>query len=206
MSDVIDTRTNPSPDYPQLLGHPRPLWMLFMTEFWERFAFYSVSWALALYVVAHFFNGNASGQAWAATVFSSYTALIYASSIFGGYVADRIIGYQRSILLGALVMALGLFVVMLPSRDMFLIGLAMVIVGNGLFKPNISTMVGQLYGRDDPRRDRQEGRLRLARRGPGGDDEVALPVEYLVDGLDLDCPQLCPLHPVQRLLDGRMKP
>ncbi len=154
MSDVVDTRTNPSPDYPQLLGHPRPLWMLFMTEFWERFAFYSVSWALALYVVAHFFNGNASGQAWAATVFSSYTALIYASSIFGGYVADRVIGYQRSILLGALVMALGLFVVMLPSRDVFLIGLAMVVVGNGLFKPNISSMVGQLYGRDDPRRDR----------------------------------------------------
>jgi len=69
-------------------------------------------------------------------------------------VADKVIGYQRSILLGALVMGLGLFVVMLPSREIFLVGLAMVIVGNGLFKPNISTMVGQLYGRDDPRRDR----------------------------------------------------
>jgi POT family proton-dependent oligopeptide transporter len=146
--------TSAVPNYPQLLGHPRPLWMLFMTEFWERFAFYSVSWALALYIVAHFYNGDASGQAWAASIFGAYTALIYASSIFGGYVADKIIGYQRSILLGALVMALGLFVVMLPSREIFLVGLAMVIVGNGLFKPNISTMVGQLYGRDDPRRDR----------------------------------------------------
>jgi len=99
------------------LGHPSPLWMLFMTEFWERFAFYSVSWALALYIVAHFYNGDPSGQAWASSIFGAYTALIYASSIFGGYVADKVIGYQRSILIGALVMALGLFVVMLPSEE-----------------------------------------------------------------------------------------
>jgi proton-dependent oligopeptide transporter, POT family len=152
MSQAIETSI--APDYPQMLGHPRPLWMLFMTEFWERFAFYSVSWALALYIVAHFYNGDPAGQAWAAQIFGSYTALIYASSIFGGYVADKIIGYQRSILIGALVMALGLFAVMLPSRDIFLFGLAMVIVGNGLFKPNISSMVGQLYGPNDDRRDR----------------------------------------------------
>ena len=152
MNQAIETSI--APDYPQMLGHPRPLWMLFMTEFWERFAFYSVSWALALYIVAHFYNGDPAGQAWAAQIFGSYTALIYASSIFGGYVADKIIGYQRSILIGALVMALGLFAVMLPSRDIFLFGLAMVIVGNGLFKPNISSMVGQLYGRNDDRRDR----------------------------------------------------
>jgi proton-dependent oligopeptide transporter, POT family len=152
MNQAIETSV--APDYPQMLGHPRPLWMLFMTEFWERFAFYSVSWALALYIVAHFYNGDPAGQAWAAQIFGSYTALIYASSIFGGYVADKIIGYQRSILIGALVMAMGLFAVMLPSRDIFLFGLAMVIVGNGLFKPNISSMVGQLYGPNDDRRDR----------------------------------------------------
>ena len=152
MNQAIETSV--APDYPQMLGHPRPLWMLFMTEFWERFAFYSVSWALALYIVAHFYHGDPAGQAWAAQIFGSYTALIYASSIFGGYVADKIIGYQRSILIGALVMAIGLFAVMLPSRDVFLFGLAMVIVGNGLFKPNISSMVGQLYGPNDDRRDR----------------------------------------------------
>jgi POT family proton-dependent oligopeptide transporter len=152
MNQAIETSF--APDYPQMLGHPRPLWMLFMTEFWERFAFYSVSWALALYIVAHFYNGDPAGQAWAAQIFGSYTALIYASSIFGGYVADKIIGYQRSILIGALVMAMGLFAVMLPSREIFLFGLAMVIVGNGLFKPNISSMVGQLYGPNDDRRDR----------------------------------------------------
>jgi POT family proton-dependent oligopeptide transporter len=142
------------PDYPQTFGHPRPLWMLFMTEFWERFAFYSVSWALALYIVAHFYHGDPAGQVWASKIYGAYTALIYAASIFGGYVADKVIGYQRSILIGAMVMAIGLFVVMLPGKEIFMFGLSMVIVGNGLFKPNISSMVGQLYGLGDERRDR----------------------------------------------------
>jgi proton-dependent oligopeptide transporter, POT family len=143
-----------APDFPQLLGHPRPLWMLFMTEFWERFAFYSVSWSLVFYVVAQFYHGDPSGQAWASTIFGAYTALVYASGIFGGFVADKVIGYQRSILVGALVMGLGLFVMMLPDQNLLLCGLALVIVGNGLFKPNISSMVGQLYGMADERRDR----------------------------------------------------
>ncbi|HEV2681452.1 MAG TPA: oligopeptide:H+ symporter [Rhodanobacter sp.] len=154
MSDKTISAAPSIPDYPQTFGHPRPLWMLFMTEFWERFAFYSVSWALALYIVAHFYDGNPAGQVWASKIFGAYTALIYAASIFGGYVADRIIGYQRSILIGALVMAIGLFVVMLPGKELFLFGLSTVIVGNGLFKPNISSMVGQLYGLGDDRRDR----------------------------------------------------
>jgi proton-dependent oligopeptide transporter, POT family len=143
-----------APDFPQMLGHPRPLWMLFMTEFWERFAFYSVSWALALYIVAQFYHGDPSGQAWASKIYGAYTALIYATGIFGGYVADKLIGYQRSILLGALVMSAGLFTVMLPNQQAMLYGLAMVVVGDGLFKPNISSMVGQLYGPTDERRDR----------------------------------------------------
>ena len=155
MSDT-SVNANPTsvPDFPQRFGHPKPLWMLFMTEFWERFAFYSVSWALALYIVQQFYHGDPSGQAWASAIFGAYTALIYGTGIFGGWVADKVIGHQRTILLGALVMAAGLFVLMLPSRTMLLAGLALVIVGDGLFKPNISTMVGQLYGRDDPRRDR----------------------------------------------------
>ncbi|MBS0432548.1 MAG: peptide MFS transporter [Proteobacteria bacterium] len=155
MDEIVRTDMGSQrPDFPQLLGHPRPLWMLFMTEFWERFAFYSVSWALALYIVQQFWHGDPSGQAWASGIFGSYTALIYGTCIFGGWIADRVIGYQRSILLGAVVMAVGLFALMLPDRTMLLLGLALVIVGDGLFKPNISTMVGQLYGRDDPRRDR----------------------------------------------------
>ena len=94
------TRGGQPPEFPQMLGHPRPLWMLFMTEFWERFAFYGMRWALALYIVAQFFGGDASGQGYASRTYGAYLALVYATAIFGGYVADRVIGYQRSILLG----------------------------------------------------------------------------------------------------------
>jgi len=139
--------------FPEVLGHPRPLWMLFMTEFWERFAFYGMRWALTLYIVAQFFGGDASGQAYASTTYGAFLALVYATAIFGGYVADRVIGYQRSILLGAVVSAVGYFMIMVPSQAVFLFGLATIIVGNGLFKPNISTQVGQLYAQGDARRD-----------------------------------------------------
>ncbi|HYM85147.1 MAG TPA: oligopeptide:H+ symporter [Pseudoxanthomonas sp.] len=136
-----------------MLGHPKPLWMLFMAEFWERFAFYGIRWALVLYVVAQFHAGNDSGQAPANLIYGSYLALVYAGAIFGGYIADRVIGYQRSILIGAAFMAAGLFMISLPNEDVFKLGLATIIVGNGLFKPNISTMVGKLYSAADTRRD-----------------------------------------------------
>jgi POT family proton-dependent oligopeptide transporter len=141
------------PNFPETLGHPRPLWMLFMTEFWERFAFYGIRWALVLYIVAQFYAGNAAGEAPANRTYGAYLALVYASAIFGGYVADRILGYQRSILLGAVIMSAGLFAIALPDHHIFDYGLATIIVGNGLFKPNISTMVGKLYGVSDIRRD-----------------------------------------------------
>ncbi|MEO6103818.1 MAG: MFS transporter, partial [Pseudoxanthomonas sp.] len=99
------------PPFDQLMGHPRPLWMLFMTEFWERFAFYGIRWALVLYIVAQFHGGDSSGEAPANLTYGSYLALVYAGAIFGGYIADRVIGYQRSILLGALVMSAGLFMI-----------------------------------------------------------------------------------------------
>ncbi len=145
--------TNPA-DFPQTLGHPRPLWMLFMTEFWERFAFYGMRWALTLYIVAQFFGGDPAGQAYASRTYGAFLALVYATAIFGGYIADRIIGYQRAILLGAVISAAGYFMIMVPNQSIFLLGLATIIVGNGLFKPNISTQVGQLYTASDDRRDR----------------------------------------------------
>jgi POT family proton-dependent oligopeptide transporter len=144
----------PPPRFPQLLGHPRPLWMLFMAEFWERFAFYGMRWALTLYIVAQFFGGDEAGQASASRIYGAYLALVYATAVFGGYVADKVIGHQRSILLGAVVMAGGLFMVMVPNHQIFMLGLSTIIVGNGLFKPNISSMVGQLYAPGDSRRDR----------------------------------------------------
>jgi len=153
MSTTTDTASGAGPDYPQLLGHPRPLWMLFMTEFWERFAFYGIRWALVLYIVAQFHGGDASGQTPASHTYGAYLALVYAGAIFGGYAADRIIGYQRSILTGAAIMAAGLFMIAVPNQQVFNLGLATIIVGNGLFKPNISTMVGKLYGLADERRD-----------------------------------------------------
>ncbi|RYE67222.1 MAG: MFS transporter, partial [Oxalobacteraceae bacterium] len=141
------------PEFRQIMGHPAPLWMLFMTEFWERFAFYGIRWALVLYIVAEFYHGSGTGQADANLTYGSYLALVYAGAVFGGYIADRVIGYQRSILVGASFMVLGLFAITVPNPDIFKLGLATIIVGNGMFKPNISTMVGQLYGIHDTRRD-----------------------------------------------------
>ncbi|MFT4246474.1 MAG: oligopeptide:H+ symporter [Pseudomonas sp.] len=143
----------PIPEFKTILGHPKPLWMLFMTEFWERFAFYGIRWALTLYIVAQFHGGQGAGEAPANELYGAYLALVYASALFGGFVADRLIGYQRSILVGAGVMSLGLFMIALPNEQVFRLGLATIIAGNGLFKPNISAMVGKLYGLDDPRRD-----------------------------------------------------
>ena len=143
----------PVPEFRQVLGHPAPLWMLFMSEFWERFAFYGIRWALVLYIVAEFHGGNATGQSAANLTYGAYLALVYAGAIFGGYVADRIIGYQRSILVGAVFMSAGLFMIMWPDPTLFRLGLATIVVGNGMFKPNISTMVGKLYAIDDERRD-----------------------------------------------------
>lgn len=140
-------------EFDQLWGHPKPLWMLFMAEFWERFAFYGIRWALTLYIVAQFFNGDSSGQAFASNTYGSYLALVYGSAIFGGYVADKIIGSQHSILVGAIIMGAGLFMIMIPNEQYFMVGLATIIVGNGLFKPNISNLVGKIYAENDRRRD-----------------------------------------------------
>jgi POT family proton-dependent oligopeptide transporter len=105
------------PEFKQIMGHPAPLWMLFMTEFWERFAFYGIRWALVLYIVAQFYGGAGAGQADANLTYGSYLALVYAGAVFGGYVADRVIGYQRSILVGAVFMAAGLFAITIPNPD-----------------------------------------------------------------------------------------
>ena len=150
---AIPTTPERIPEFKQVMGHPRPLWMLFMTEFWERFAFYGIRWALVLYIVAQFHGGSGTGEASANQTYGAYLALVYAAAIFGGYVADKVIGYQRSILVGAVIMAAGLFMIALPNEQVFELGLATIIAGNGLFKPNISTMVGKLYSVSDERRD-----------------------------------------------------
>lgn len=150
---ALSEAASPPPAYDQMLGHPRPLWMLFMSEFWERFAFYGIRWALVLYVVAQFHGGDPSGQQPAGLIYGSYLALVYAAAIFGGLVADKYLGYQRSILVGAVFMAAGLFMIAMPNETVFKVGLATIVVGNGMFKPIISTLVGKIYAVGDERRD-----------------------------------------------------
>ncbi|MCE2944185.1 MAG: peptide MFS transporter [Lysobacteraceae bacterium] len=138
----------------EFLGHPKALWNLFGSEFWERFMYYGMRAMLAVHVAAAFFaHLGAGADAEASKTYGGYTAMVYMTGILGGYVADRILGYQRSIMLGGALMAAGCFLLMSPSLPMFLLGLATIVVGNGLFKPNISTMVGKLYAPGDARRD-----------------------------------------------------
>ncbi|MFT3756539.1 MAG: oligopeptide:H+ symporter [Pseudoxanthomonas sp.] len=154
MSGSADTQApGKIPEFKQVLGHPKPLWMLFMAEFWERFAFYGIRWALVLYVVAQFHGGDGAAEKPASELYGAYLALVYAAAIFGGWIADKLIGYQRSILVGAIIMAAGLFMLALPDESLFKLGLATIIVGNGLFKPIISTLVGKVYAQGDERRD-----------------------------------------------------
>lgn len=150
---VESPRSEAIPEFRQVMGHPGPLWMLFMSEFWERFAFYGIRWALVLYIVAQFHGGSATGQSDANLTYGSYLALVYAWGIIGGYIADKLIGYQRSILVGAIFMSAGLFLISVPSPLVFKFGLATIICGNGMFKPIISTLVGKLYATGDERRD-----------------------------------------------------
>jgi proton-dependent oligopeptide transporter, POT family len=132
-----------------ILGHPSGLFVLFFAELWERFCYYGMRALLVFYVVDQFDKTQSD----AAVGFGAFTALVYALGVFGGYIADRWIGFRRSILLGGLIMAVGEFMLMKADETWFLAGLATIIVGNGLFKPNISTLVGKLYPQGDPRRD-----------------------------------------------------
>ena len=138
----------------EFLGHPKALWNLFGSEFWERFMYYGMRAILALHVSAAFFSHlGAQADSEASKTYGGYTAMVYMTGILGGYIADRILGYQRSIMLGGALMAVGMFMLMAPDLTTFLLGLAVIVVGNGLFKPNISTMVGKLYAPGDVRRD-----------------------------------------------------
>lgn len=138
-----------------LLGHPKALWMLFSAEFWERFCYYGMRAILAVYVAKTFFGHLAENAAkeQASLTYGGYTALVYATGIFGGFVADRYLGYRRSIFVGGSLMAAGMFMLLSESLTMFLVGLSVIVMGNGLFKPNISSMIGKLYAPGDARRD-----------------------------------------------------
>jgi POT family proton-dependent oligopeptide transporter len=129
--------------------HPRQIWMLFFTEMWERFSFYGMRALLILYMthVLLFPDRDANLQ------YGAYNALVYTMPLLGGWLADRILGFRKSIVLGGVLMAIGHLVLAIPSQATFFLGLGFLISGNGFFKPNISSLLGRFYEKDDPRKD-----------------------------------------------------
>ena len=157
----------------ELFGHPRGLTFLFTTEMWERFSYYGMRALLIFYMTKFVLlpdnAGNVIGlsalrgfyesifgplgvQPFASHIYGLYTALVYLTPLFGGMLADRVLGQRRTVVLGASLMAVGHF--MMAFESLFLFALLVLIFGNGAFKPNISVQVGSLYRRGDPRRDR----------------------------------------------------
>ncbi len=129
--------------------HPPVLAYLFFAEAWERFSFYGMRALLVLYLTKSFlFSDNT-----AYLIYGSYTALVYTTPVIGGLLADRLLGFRKAVVLGGILMALGHFAMAVQNLQVFYLALALLICGNGFFKPNISSIVGRLYGADDPRRD-----------------------------------------------------
>jgi len=138
----------------QFVGHPFGLVTLFFTEMWERFSYYGMRALLILYMVGSTQKpglGFSTGKS--AQIYGLYTMLVYLMGIPGGWVADRFLGHRRAVFIGGCVIAAGHFSMAFPSLPTFYIGLLLIIIGTGLLKPNVSTIVGTLYTRDDPRRD-----------------------------------------------------
>ncbi|MDI3409156.1 peptide MFS transporter [Streptomyces cavernicola] len=136
-------------------GHPRGLATLFMTEMWERFSWYGMRGILTLYLVAAVLDGPLEGrETLAAAIYGVYNALVYMLAMPGGWVADRLWGARKAVLVGGIIIAAGHFVLAIPNNAMFFVGLLLIALGTGLLKPNISAMVGGLYsGADSARRD-----------------------------------------------------
>jgi POT family proton-dependent oligopeptide transporter len=148
MSDI-----NESIAQKQILGHPQGLFYLFFAELWERFSFYGMRALLTLYMIEVVFEALVERDFATAAVYASYGSLVYASTVIGGKVSDQILGMRNSIFLGGILMAIGHFVLAIENNIAFFLALSLIIVGNGFFKPNISTFVGTLYKQGDPKKD-----------------------------------------------------
>jgi POT family proton-dependent oligopeptide transporter len=147
-----------------LLGHPKGLFLLFTTELWERFSYYAMRAILVLYLVDKVQTEGGHGLGWsqadALSLYGTFTGLVYLTPLIGGWLADAYLGQRKAIYIGGALMAIGQFTLALPHSWVpgseilfFYLGLGTLILGNGLFKPNISTMVGDLYQDGDHRRD-----------------------------------------------------
>jgi POT family proton-dependent oligopeptide transporter len=143
-------------------GHPRGLSTLFFTELWERFSYYGMRAILVLYLTAPVLNPDGTpapnpgldlDDGTAKAIYGTYTGLVYLTPVAGGWLADRVIGLNRSVLWGGIVIAAGHFLMAIPFEGAFWLGLLAIALGTGMLKPNISGMVGQLYAEEDTRRD-----------------------------------------------------
>ena len=135
-------------------GHPRGLSTLFFTEMWERFSFYGMRALLIYYLTATAVHGGLGfTDSKAGAVYGLYTAMVYLMCLGGGWIADLFIGQRRAVLYGGILIAAGEFCLMAPSTSVFYLGLVLLMAGTGFLKGNVSTIVGQLYTREDPRRD-----------------------------------------------------
>ncbi|GAA3787713.1 peptide MFS transporter [Qipengyuania pelagi] len=141
----------------EVIGHPKGLFLLFMAEMWERFSYYGMRALLIFYLVQHWLFTDSE----ASIIYGAYTALVYITPVVGGYLADRYIGQRKAVLFGAVLLTLGHFFMAFegdggqadPVINVFWMALALIIVGSGFLKANISVIVGQLYTRTDVRRD-----------------------------------------------------
>jgi proton-dependent oligopeptide transporter, POT family len=135
-------------------GHPRGLATLFFTEMWERFSYYGMRALLILFMTAPASRGGLEFPvAKAGAIYGLYTAMVYLLSLPGGWIADRITGQRRAVLMGGILIACGQFCLMARSIGVFYSGLVLLVLGTGLLKPNVSTIVGQIYAQGDARRD-----------------------------------------------------
>jgi POT family proton-dependent oligopeptide transporter len=141
-------------DHGGIGGHPRGLTTLFFTEFWERFSYYGMRAILILFMTAETTKGGmALDTATAAAIYGFYTSAVYFMGIPGGWIADRLLGQRNAVLYGGILIALGHYSMAINSTATFYAGLVLIVLGTGLLKPNISSIVGQLYSADDRRRD-----------------------------------------------------
>jgi proton-dependent oligopeptide transporter, POT family len=138
----------------QWFGHPRGLATLFFTEMWERFSYYGMRALLMLYMVGSVQQpGLGFGERTAAQIYGIYTMAVYLAGMPGGFIADRWLGHYRAVLWGGIIIAAGHFSMAIPGLPFFYTGLGLIVIGTGLLKPNVSSMVGALYDKEDQRRD-----------------------------------------------------
>ncbi|HYG60936.1 MAG TPA: oligopeptide:H+ symporter, partial [Thermoanaerobaculia bacterium] len=138
----------------QFFGHPLGLSTLFFTEFWERFSYYGMRALLILFMTA---SAEAGGLGFstekAGAIYGLYTAFVYLLALPGGWIADQLIGQRRAVFWGGVIIAAGHFSMAIESMTTFYLGLVLIVIGTGLLKPNVSTMVGELYPEGGARRD-----------------------------------------------------